>query len=492
MEKIFVTASNTLIAETTSNNRYMTLTMRMFSTQENLNHVAVTEAFIDDIVANKDEYICMPLCADVPKLKSKDYKGLTHLYDREKGVFYADRIGSFYDFEKVEDEYGVSLIGYARVDKRCQAVCDAIEELYAQGNLNFSFEITAGDIRVEKGVTIVDASKNNELTAMAIVSVPAYPESKALDLVAEAPEQYEALYANAKFVTAEVDIGTVKAWFYEALQVLLGEHAWHMRVMLFCPDSVILYDECCGKIMKAEWMLEGEDFILKDFYEVGLDRKDDDNFTAEAESADIASSVVTNENETPSEEIAEVSEEEVLAESGESVEQIAESAEVSVEEVTAENESGTQTAETDDNDEGSPEEENENNDDPEDGAEEQEMAEATELENMKARCAELEQKVAELEPFRAEIERIRAEEAANELAAKKEELKNYAIAEGLNTDNEVVAQAIEDMDYSALVKEVMAHKSNNRKKSDDKVSYATYYKMDVGGFGYLYERSKNK
>ena len=487
MEKIFVTASNFMIAETTSNNRYMTLTMRMFSTKENLNHVAVTEAFIDDIVANKDEYICMPLCADVQKLKSKDYKGLTHLYDREKGVFYADRIGSFYDFEKVEDEYGVSLIGYARVDKRCQAVCDAIEELYAQGNLNFSFEITAGDIRVEKGVTIVDASKENELTAMAIVSVPAYPESKALDLVAEAPEQYEALYANAKFVTAEVDIGTVKAWFYEALQVLLGEHAWHMRVMLFCPDSVILYDECCGKIMKAEWMLEGEDFILKDFYEVGLDRKEE-NLAAEAnetaEQQEVAEVVEDVKDENPSEISAEISEAEKTVESAESIPEEV-SAEAAAEEVTAEDESGIETAETENNDEAAPED-NEAN--PEEAVAEQE----NEMEAMRRRCAELEQQIAELIPVKEEIERIRAEKAAKEIAEKKESLKAYAAAEGLNVESEAIANAIESMDYSALVAEVMAHKANNKKKSDDKVSYATYYKMDVGGFGYLYERSKNK
>ena len=84
--------------------------MRMFSTRANLNSCAVTEAFIDDIIANKQDYVCMPLCADVSKLKNKDYRGLTHLYDKTRGVFLAEEIGGFYDFEKVNDEYGVSLI----------------------------------------------------------------------------------------------------------------------------------------------------------------------------------------------------------------------------------------------------------------------------------------------------------------------------------------------------------------------------------------------
>ena len=47
--------------------RHMTISMRMFSTRENLNGVAVTEAFIDRIVANKQDYVCMPLCADTKK-----------------------------------------------------------------------------------------------------------------------------------------------------------------------------------------------------------------------------------------------------------------------------------------------------------------------------------------------------------------------------------------------------------------------------------------
>lgn len=39
--------------------------MRMFSTRLNRNNMRVTEAFIDDIVAHKEQYIGMPLCADV-------------------------------------------------------------------------------------------------------------------------------------------------------------------------------------------------------------------------------------------------------------------------------------------------------------------------------------------------------------------------------------------------------------------------------------------
>lgn len=77
MNRVVLAASS--ISELKSNRKYFSVSMRMFSTRANLNNCAVTEAFIDDIIANKQDYICMPLCADVPKLKKKDYRGLTHL-----------------------------------------------------------------------------------------------------------------------------------------------------------------------------------------------------------------------------------------------------------------------------------------------------------------------------------------------------------------------------------------------------------------------------
>ena len=60
MNNIIMNASNIIISELKSNHRYMTVSMRMFSTRENLNHVAVTEAFIDNIIANAAKYTCLP------------------------------------------------------------------------------------------------------------------------------------------------------------------------------------------------------------------------------------------------------------------------------------------------------------------------------------------------------------------------------------------------------------------------------------------------
>ena len=41
-----------------------------------------------------------------------------------------------------------------------------------------------------------------------------------------------------------------------------------MRPTLFCIDSVILYDDVCGRSYKAEYLVQGDDVILKDFYEI--------------------------------------------------------------------------------------------------------------------------------------------------------------------------------------------------------------------------------
>ena len=49
-----------MISETQSNDIYMTVLMRMFSTRPNGNGYAVSEAFMDNIVANAAKYTCLP------------------------------------------------------------------------------------------------------------------------------------------------------------------------------------------------------------------------------------------------------------------------------------------------------------------------------------------------------------------------------------------------------------------------------------------------
>lgn len=517
MNNIIMNASNILISELKSNRRYMALSMRMFSTRENLNHVAVTEAFIDNIIANKEEYICMPLCADVPKMKKKDYRGLTHLYDAKSGTFLADVIGGFYDFEKVSDEFGISLIGHARVNKRIEAVCTAIEELYANNALNFSFEISAGELREENGITIVDASDNNELTAMAVVSVPAYPESKALDLVAEAKPTIEDFYENTKFIAAEMDLETVRWKFFDALYEYKSEEAWHMRPVLFCYDCVILYDDQEGKSYKCEYIVQGDELILKDFYEIKYMRaekgSENEMEMNEAMKAELEEELKKKEAElkaegedTPADPDAPTDPdapadpdpadpdptdpdptdpdpvEEPVVEPAAPEENV-----IGTEPVRASGEAETTIEVAED----LPivEEEQEDRDDPEDQNEPEDKEDEDELIALRKHCAELEAQIEALNQVKAELDQIKAEREKAELDEKKNELREYAIAEGLNVEDETVARAIDEMDHAALMSEVMS-KKNSKKEADTQVAYVASFDIGVKGTSYLFGHSK--
>lgn len=52
-------------------------------------------------------------------------------------------------------------------------------ELYSLSMLNVSFEIAYDTLLVVEGIEYIDASPNNVITGMAIVSSPAYPEAVA-------------------------------------------------------------------------------------------------------------------------------------------------------------------------------------------------------------------------------------------------------------------------------------------------------------------------
>lgn len=185
MQKNIVFAS--VVSEISQSDIYMTVKARLFETPKaNLNGVAVTSAFLDEIVENEDKYVGLPLCADVKNLMSGKYDRLGHLYDARTGEFHSTQIGSFYKFEKEEFKGGAYCVGYARVMKRYKKVCKAIAELFSEGALKFSFEVLCGEYTVqEDGTTLIDASDNNYLEGAAIVSFPACEDAVALDLVAE-------------------------------------------------------------------------------------------------------------------------------------------------------------------------------------------------------------------------------------------------------------------------------------------------------------------
>lgn len=478
MERFVMAASNIAVSELKSNRKYFSVSMRMFSTRANLNQCAVTEAFIDDIIANKGDYVCMPLCADVAKLKRKDYRGLTHMYDKSTGTFLADEIGSFYDYEKVSDEFGVSLIGYARINKRSKLVCEAIQELYDNNALNFSFEISAGVVTIENGISIVDANEENELTAMAVVSVPAYPESKALELVAEADDM-KRFYANANMQISEVDIETVRIRFYELLYEACSDQVYELNMLLFCHDCAILYNCVEGRTYKVEYMMENDDMIIKDFYEVEFVRAEgsekemeDVKKMSEAEVAEqekteevnAEAEVETAENQAVEAEAAVETAEDVESECKKKADDTEAECKKKAEETEAECKKKSECkrkAMDDEKDCGK------ECNDPEDDMDE--------MDALKKRCADLE----------AELNSMKEAKVKAERDAKKDELRKYAASEGLSVENAMIAEAIENLNYEAIVAEVTANKNKAKEPKKEESYFASYADIGVGGLSYL-------
>lgn len=203
--KLYVLASDIAISEQKSNDIFLLVEMRILSTQPNGNAEGVTPQFIDEIVANPEKYDCLPLYADVERLLNRDYLNLGHMFNADTGEFGTKQIGSIRLFRKEDDEFGTSLIAEGRIPKRESDICNALMELYNCGQLNFSFEIKyEKDATEEKeGVLYVKQNENNALTGVAVVSVPAYKESVALNMVAE-QDKAEAEGVEDKMTLEEV------------------------------------------------------------------------------------------------------------------------------------------------------------------------------------------------------------------------------------------------------------------------------------------------
>lgn len=183
MQNKKVTAS-AIISELQSSDMYIQVRGRLCDLKTNANGVAVTEGFIDEIIANEDKYIGIPLCADVRGLLND--KTIGHMYNRATGEFMSTIVGSMIHFEKEVEDGNASLIINARIMKRYKAVCAAVANLFAEGRLKFSFEITCGDYQeLDDGTMIIDASDLNYLEGAAIVTFPACEDAVAMELVAE-------------------------------------------------------------------------------------------------------------------------------------------------------------------------------------------------------------------------------------------------------------------------------------------------------------------
>ena len=175
MNKVVKACFASVVSELQQSDIFMTVKALLFETPKaNLNGVRTTSAFLNEIVENEEKYVGLPLVADVNALATGRYDHLGHLYDARTGQFHTTQIGSFYKFEREDFDGGSYLVGYARVAKRNKALCRALAELFSEGALKFSFEISCGEYEeLDDGTMVIDASENNYLEGTAIVTFPA-------------------------------------------------------------------------------------------------------------------------------------------------------------------------------------------------------------------------------------------------------------------------------------------------------------------------------
>lgn len=170
-----------------SNDIYMTLNMVILSNDVNYNDAQFLDDFIDGVIDNKDFYTGVPLVVNREKLENAEYEDLTH--ELNNGVLETDQIGSFIDFWKDEVDGANCLLGSIRVFKRYTNTCNAIIELYENGDLETSVEVLVNSYSeiTDEGVRKIHYNEGkNCLIGSCIVSDPAEVRAKATLLVAEA------------------------------------------------------------------------------------------------------------------------------------------------------------------------------------------------------------------------------------------------------------------------------------------------------------------
>lgn len=442
MNKYFMAASDISLDPPQRNEIYFSVTMRMLTTETNLNGVRLTEGFINDIAEHAEEYTCMPLCADAERLARGQDFGLTHMYDEQEGMFRAPQIGSFYEVHKVTDEHGVSLVGTARINKRNADVTEKIVEMFRQNRLKFSFEIWASDITEEDGVIVVDAAEGNRLTAMAIVTTPALPAAIALA------------------IAADVDPAVYGTMIMESLDETYGVRAWNIIQTL--DDSIVVGLPDSNTYRHITYRMDDGRLIMTENYEVVFVRPeevnrevDNENEIRTADGQEVEEVVATEEGVIDTNKTIPEVAEQAVPEQAEDADKSEEPEADSAEPVKAESE--------------------------EDKAEESEPVKAAAEDD--PRIAEL---TRELETLRAEVAGYREAEKMAQLAEKREAAKKYAEREHLDLNAESVKTAIENADYEALAAEVMAKPADN--ESDE--TYRVVAEMNTSPYGNMFERVK--
>lgn len=433
------------VEEAASNDVYMSVEMRMMSTAANGNGCVVEKDFMEAVVENTAFYNATPVKVDVEALVSG--KNLGHCFDKKRKEWLADQIGAITEFSLREEEGETVMYGKARIEKNRADVCEAIEELYEEGKLFFSFEITAADISVDPKTKEVHigASDNNHLTAMCIVSEPAYEGATAITFVAEMEHDMEKKFDHNELIkwAAELEIGSVHCKLIEYLfgGPLKGQYDWEIREL--GANYMLLKNRDTGAYKKALYHVSEEDEVVVDelidveFTRVGGETEVEEPVHEEAAQEDEKTEETQEEETEVQEEAAAEETEEVQEEEPAKEEEAA--AEETQEEPVQEEEEKQEAEAAEEADE-------ETHDDADDADD----AEDTDD---------------ELERLRAEVEELRKfkEEAEQEKQAAEKEERVEALryaAEKLGLDTNEFGEDISSLNYEKIMASLKKEKND--------------------------------
>lgn len=117
------------------------------------------------------------------------------------------------------------------------------------------------------------------------------------------------------------------------------------------------------------------------------------------------------------------------------------------------------------------------------------IAEEAQADERDVEIAQLKARIAELENVEAELRQMKEEQALAELQAKQEKAKAFASKQGLNVDDESVANAIANLDYEAIADMAMASVVEQPKQEQPEVTMASYVDIGISGkYGDLLDR----
>lgn len=298
------------------------------------------------------------------------------------------------------------------------------------GDLNFSFEIkyTENNVIKENGVLYIDAGEHNVITGMAIVSVPAYDESFALSLVAEEREDAigEEAYEGVDKMNTEAEKNTEEVSIAETVESECKKQKMDEA------EETDAQKKCKAEEAEAQKKCKAE--------ETEAQKK------CKAEEADAQKKC---KSECDPEDEDEMDDEDCMS---------AECAKKKIAEL--------ESAVSESRDEAA-------------AWEAKWAAINAEKETLYAQIAGLNAQIEELRAVEAEMNAIRAQKKADELAAKQEMAKTYAMKQGLDIAQEAVASAVESLDYTKIAELVMARDAEAEKKGVTFASYSAFEPMKI-------------